>query len=83
MYAVSWKDIGVYLDMEIEQLLIIQADHPNNAVKSCNVLWEKWLTKKIDATWEQLFNATDHIQLPTLLSSVSLQGKRHVFTCAH
>jgi len=66
----------VNLNMEIEQLQIIKADHPNDAVKSCNEMWEKWLKKEVDASWEQLFNAIDHVTLPELFSSVPLQGKK-------
>jgi len=78
LYAAYWKDIGVYLDMEVEQLQIMQADHPNDSSKSCKVLWEKWLDCNADATWEKLFNAINCVDL--LSSSASTSGN-YIHTC--
>jgi len=78
LYPAHWKDIGIYLDMEVEQLQIIQADHPNDSSKSCKVLWEKWLEYNSDATWEKLFGAIKYVDLS---SSSALTSGNYIHTC--
>ena len=57
--ADRWKDLGVQLLQSDQQhiLNIIATDHPNDAVKCCKCVLEKWLETAPDATWNQLIEA--------------------------
>lgn len=58
-YAACWKEIGICLGIEPEQLDVIKLNNFGDASRSCNDLWKKWLMVDVNATWEKLFKAID------------------------
>ena len=70
--ADKWEDLGVQLldDSQVDQLDIITADHPQDAVKCCKLMLKKWLKASTDATWNQLLRALCKIELVSLAKDV-------------
>ena len=57
--AQKWRDLGVQLlRSDQENLLnIIAKDHPHDAVRCCQCVFETWLETAADPTWNQLLEA--------------------------
>ena len=57
--AENWKDVGVQLlrPDQTYQLGIIETNYPQDAVRCCKCVLEKWLQSSVDATWNQLIEA--------------------------
>ena len=57
--ADKWHDIGVeLLDVEDEAVLnTIETNHPGDANKCTATMLQLWLTRKRDASWDQLIQA--------------------------
>jgi len=57
--AVKWRDLGVQLlDPANESMLdIIEKDHPQDALRCCQCMLQKWLQTNTDASWGQLLEA--------------------------
>ena len=53
-YAADWKDIGIELGLELEDLAIIEKDHPSNCVSCFQSMIDKWLKLTVTATWKDL-----------------------------
>jgi len=74
--ATSWKELGVHLlDPKYQgELMIIEADYPQNAKKCCQIVLQKWLTTKVNATWGQLIQALQSpgLQLNYLASQIEI-----------
>ena len=73
-YVAHWKDIGVYLDIELGHLETIKADHPGDTSGCCKDLWKKWLELDYDATWDKLFTAVD-FALPSASTSTGIHSQ--------
>ena len=57
--AENWKDVGVQLlrSDQAYQLGIIETNYPQDVVRCCKRVLEKWLQSSVDATWNQLIEA--------------------------
>ena len=58
-YAAYWKEIGILLGFNADQLEIIRCDNLGNTQRSCNGMFNKWLQTNYNATWEMFFKAFD------------------------
>ena len=65
--ADKWRDLGVELlhPTLIEQrvLEVILANHPHSVENCCKSMFEKWLNTQEDASWQQLLEALQTMQL--------------------
>lgn len=65
-YAVEWIELGLLLDLTIEELTIIRYDNHDKAESCCNGMFKKWLEKDKFATWKKLFNAIESLKRRSL-----------------
>ena len=72
--AHKWRDLGVKLlhPTLIEQrvLEVIAADHPHRVEDCCKSMFEKWLNTQEDASWQQLLEALQTMQLNYLADQI-------------
>ena len=72
--AHKWRDLGVKLlhPTLIEQrvLEVIAADHPHSVENCCKSMFEKWLNTQEDASWQQLLEALQTMQLNYLADQI-------------
>ena len=72
--AVKWHDLGLeLLEQEDEGTLNeIQINNPNNASECCKLMFQLWLSKRSDATWDLLINALrePNIELNNLATTI-------------
>lgn len=71
--AVKWREIGTYLvdDKYVQQLNLIEDDHPNNKKECCDQMFRFWLNEYDQAaTWRKLLNALKDVHLNTLAGEV-------------
>ena len=72
--ADKWRDLGVKLlhPTLIEQrvLEVIAADHPHSVENCCKSMFEKWLNTQEDASWQQLLEALQTMQLNYLAEQI-------------
>ena len=72
--ADKWRDLGVKLlhPTKIEQrvLEVIAADHPHSVENCCKSMFEKWLNTQEDASWQQLLEALQTMQLNYLAEQI-------------
>ena len=69
-----WRDLGQELHDSNETLQVIETDHPSDVNTCCRVMFEKWLEKTPDASWNQLVTALIKIKMNTAADAVN---KRH------
>ena len=69
--ATKWFELGLELVDSYKTLKVIEADHPNDVNTCCRVMFEKWLEKTPDASWEQLVTALNSIKMNTAVVIVS------------
>ena len=64
----KWHDLGLeLLEQEDEQKLRkIKIDSPNNASECCKEMFQLWLEKCSDASWNQLIQSLREIELSSL-----------------
>ena len=62
--APYWYDLGKQLLQEeyIVKLKIIQTNNPNDVEKCCDGMFECWLSVDVQADWNKLIDALEHIQ---------------------
>ena len=65
-YATNWKDIGIELGLKLEDLAIIEKDHPLHCVSCFQSMIDKWLNSTVDATWKDLEVALTNVNRQTL-----------------
>ena len=63
--ATKWYELGLELVDSNKVLKVIEADHPHNTNTCCRVMFEKWLEKTPNASWNQLVTALDNIKMNT------------------
>ena len=72
--ADKWKDIGVHLlhpaVINNRVLEVIEADHPRSVERCCKSMFEKWLDTQKDASWNQLVEAIEAIELHAFASTL-------------
>ena len=77
--AENWKDVGVQLlrPDQTYQLGIIETNYPQDAVRCCKCVLEKWLetSQRGIATWDQLIKALKRIQLDHFASELEQRLK--------
>jgi len=77
--AVKWKETGVeLLNPDPLQLDIIEANNPNDIEKCCKQMFDKWLTSKCDANWDQLIKAlkSPSVDLPIVANHIAHMLKK-------
>ena len=62
--APYWRNLGMQLLQEeyIHKLNIIEKNHPNDAEHCCDKMFECWLRVDVEANWNKLVSALEHIQ---------------------
>ena len=57
--ATDWYGLGVQLcrDHDVPQLNIIQRQYPNDFTRACTEMFEYWLRRYPNATWNKLVDA--------------------------
>jgi len=61
-YATEWKDIGIELDVDIDELNIIEKDHPGQSKTCFQKTLEKWLKGTPNATWRTMEVALTNVR---------------------
>ena len=61
----KWYDLGIELldPADIEELDIIEAEHPSDLNECCVIMFRLWLKKQPTASWNQLIGA---LRLPSI-----------------
>ena len=67
----KWFELGLELVDDHKVLRVIETDHRNDSNTCCRVMFEKWLEKTPDASWEQLVTALNTIGMNTAAVVVS------------
>ena len=70
LYAAHWKKIGIFLNIKLGQLQVIQSDNPTDANGCCIDLFGKWLQGTDDVTWKKMFEAIDEATVSFSIDSV-------------
>ena len=65
-----WRDLGLELVDSNKALKVIEADHPGDNHACCRVMFEKWLEKTPDASWNHLVTALNNIKMATAADTV-------------
>ena len=62
--APYWHDLGMQLLQEkyFFKLKVIQTNNPNDVEKCCDRMFEYWLSVDVQADWNKLIDALEHIQ---------------------
>ena len=72
--SLKWHDLGLELlkQKDEEELNQIQKDNPNDGSKCCKEMFQLWLRKSPNATWNQLIKALEEpsIELHKLASTI-------------
>ena len=72
--ADKWRDIGVRLLpptlVDNRVLEVIAADHPHSVEDCCKGMFDKWLETQKDASWNQLIEAINAIELCSIASKL-------------
>ena len=68
--GLKWYHLGIeLLDFnDVEELNLIEAEHPSNLNKCCTKMFDLWLKKQPRASWNQLIEALrqPHVELDLL-----------------
>ena len=76
-----WRDLGLELVDSNKVLKVIETDHPNDVDTCCRVMFEKWLEKTPDASWNQLITALNNIEMNTAADAISKRFKSGTILC--
>ena len=76
--APYWWDLGTQLLQEeyIYKLDIIRVHHPNAVEKRCIEMFRCWLEVDVEANWNKLIDALEHIQQNAMAARI----RRDIFT---
>ena len=72
----AWKDLGAELipdgDDAVRAIAVraIAANNPNDLTKCCALMLDKWLEKEPKASWKQLIEALNEIELSSLAAEI-------------
>ena len=55
----SWRQLGVQLEIEDHLLRIIEKDHPRDCEECCSKMLQQWLDSNSSASWEVLASAVN------------------------
>ena len=67
----SWRELGLKLLVSNNVLKAIKANNSTDVTACCHEMFNKWLERTPDASWEQLVTALGDIQLYTTADAVS------------
>ena len=67
--ATKWYELGLELVDSNKALKVIEADY-RNVNTCCRTMFEKWLEKTPNASWNQLVTALDNIEMNTAADAV-------------
>ena len=71
----KWHEFGLVLVDSYNVIKIIKADHRNDVTTCCRILFEKWLEKAPDASWNELVTALNGIEMKTAADFITKQFK--------
>ena len=54
-YAIHWKEIGILLDVDFKQLEVLKKTFPNDFIRCCEEMINKWLQTDRNASQKKLF----------------------------
>ena len=77
----KWKDLGIELTDNIENLNLIAGNHPNDISTCCTNMFEFWLNSQLEASWNQLIKSLKQIKLNALADRIEQQlqpGTLHI-----
>ena len=57
----NWFDLGLYLDLNYNDLKAIEDNYPRDAKRCLRECLAKWLTDDIEATWDKLAIAAGEV----------------------
>ena len=77
----KWYELGLKLMISNEVLKVIETDHPCNTNTCCRVMFEKWLEKTPNASWNQLVTVLDSIKMNTAADAVRKLFKSGMNIC--
>ena len=62
--APYWRDLGTQLlnNEYVRRLSVIQTNHPTDVQRCCDEMFRYWLEVDVEANWDKLINALEHIQ---------------------
>ena len=68
----KWHDLGLeLLEQEDEEILHkFKCNNPNNMDECCKEMFQLWLRKSPDATWNQLIQALKEVELNNLAATI-------------
>ena len=71
--GLKWHELGIELldsNNTVEDLDIIEAEHPTDLKKCCTKMFSMWLRQQPQASWNQLIEALRHIKLDALAMKI-------------
>ena len=68
----KWHDLGLELleQEDEEKLNEIETNNPNDVSKCCKEMFQLWLRKCTNATWNQLIQALKEVELNNLAATI-------------
>ena len=68
----KWHDLGLELleQEDEEKLNEIETNNPNDVSKCCKEMFQLWLRKCTNATWNQLIQALKEVELNNLAAKI-------------
>ena len=84
--APYWRDLGRQLLREkyLFKLNVIQTNNPNDVEICCDKMFEYWLSVDVQANWDKLIDALEHIQKNAMAARIRqdiLIGKLICYIC--
>ena len=70
--SVKWYDLGLELleQEDEEKLYEIKTNRPNNASECCTEMFQLWLRKCTNPTWDQLIQALKDVDLNSVATTI-------------
>ena len=78
-----WHDLGLELVDSNRILKVIGADHPSDVNTCFYVMFEKWLGKTPNASWDQLVTALNNVEMNTAADAISKHFKSGMYKCRY
>ena len=70
---IHWYDIGLeLLDNDSGTLNLIKQESPGNLKECCTKMFDIWLARTPDASWNQLIGTLEKIQLNTAAKKIKI-----------
>ena len=69
--AAKWYELGLELVDSFKILKVIETNHHDDVNICCRLMFEKWLEKTPDASWQQLITALNTVGMNTAAEAVS------------